>query len=232
MKNHLKPAFLSAFLIFGLSAAAEDTPCGPGVTGALHINGGGFVADTARVEDSAYVERPMGKITYLPKFRKGELYSLDINYERTDGAAVCGQARVSGKARVTDNALVDGNAEISGNARVSGNALVEGHAKVSDNARIEAFAWIYGYAKVSESAHVKGFARVFGEARVNGHALVSGYARVSGGHVFGSAKVFGKVAYDARVGGSARIGHYALVNGSAEVSKAHLENGKISVGIH
>ncbi len=51
----MKKLIFSAFLIFGVSAAAEDTPCGPGVKGAPHSNGGGFVAATAFVAKTAFV---------------------------------------------------------------------------------------------------------------------------------------------------------------------------------
>ncbi len=83
--NHLKPAFLSVFLIFGLSAAAEDTPCGPGVKGAPHSNGGGFVASTAFVAKTAFVGHQ---------------------------AAVCNGAKVYGHAEVGGEARVGGNAWI------------------------------------------------------------------------------------------------------------------------
>ena len=77
MTNNLKTACLSALLIFGFSAAAEDTPCGPGIEGARHTNPdgseGGFVATTAVVAKTAFVG---------PK------------------AKVCGKARVLGDARV------------------------------------------------------------------------------------------------------------------------------------
>ena len=81
--DHLKTAFLSAFLIFGLSAGAEVTPCGPGIEGALHTNydgsEGGFVASTVIVDKTAFVE---------------------------SDAAVCENARVLGYAQVGGDARV------------------------------------------------------------------------------------------------------------------------------
>ena len=52
--KYLGRAFLAAFLIFGFSAATEDTPCG-GHLGALHVYGGGFVASTASAAKTAFV---------------------------------------------------------------------------------------------------------------------------------------------------------------------------------
>ena len=55
-----------------------------------HKNGGGWIANTATVDESVYV-------------------SCD--------ARVYGDARVSGNARVYGNAWVSGNAQVSGDAR-------------------------------------------------------------------------------------------------------------------
>ena len=106
--NHLKTVLLSAFLIFGLSAAAEDTPCGSGIEGASHPNGGGFVAATATVDKTAFVG---------PQ------------------AAVCGQAKVFGNARVSGNARVFGHAVVGDNAVVGGESRVGGKARVYGESR-------------------------------------------------------------------------------------------------
>jgi carbonic anhydrase/acetyltransferase-like protein (isoleucine patch superfamily) len=82
-----------------------------------HLNGGGWVADTAKVENTAHV---------------GE------NARVYDSAFVGGNASVKGNAMVYGNAQVGGNARVYENARVygtafvSGNALVIGSSKVSD----------------------------------------------------------------------------------------------------
>ena len=64
-----------------------------GVEGHNHLNGGGFVAETAHVDCSANV---------------------------TPDARVSGDAQVYGNAWVSGNAWVYGNAQVSGDARVSG----------------------------------------------------------------------------------------------------------------
>ena len=68
-----------------------------GVPAHQHPNGGGWVADTATVHESAYV----GPNAWV-----------------CDSAQVCGSAQVYGNARVYGNAQVSGNAWVSGNARV------------------------------------------------------------------------------------------------------------------
>ena len=72
-----------------------------------HVNGGGWVADTAKVTGNAWV---------------------------TGNARVSGNAKVTGNAVVSGNAWVTGNAVVSGNAKVTGNAWVSGNAWVFDNA--------------------------------------------------------------------------------------------------
>ena len=70
-----------------------------------HPNGGGWVADTAKVADTSYVG---------------------------PDAKVYGDAKVSDNVRVYGDALVSGTAWVYGDARVYGDALVYGTARVSD----------------------------------------------------------------------------------------------------
>ena len=70
-----------------------------------HPNGGGWVRDTASVDETAHIGPDA----------------------RVSGAArVFGAARVYGNARVSGNAWVYGNAQVYGNAEVFGNAWVSG----------------------------------------------------------------------------------------------------------
>jgi len=123
-----------------------------------HSNGGGWVKNTATVDDTAFV---------------------GPNALIYDNARVSGTARVSdtacvyGTARVSDTACVYGNAWVSGTARVSDNACVYGNACVSGN------AWVSGTARVFDNACVYGNAMVFGDAMVYGNTKVVGV--LSGG---------------------------------------------------
>jgi acyl-[acyl carrier protein]--UDP-N-acetylglucosamine O-acyltransferase len=69
-----------------------------------HKNGGGWVANTAKVEDSVYV---------------GPF------------ALVYGHAELTDKVRVLDLGQVSGHAKLSGDVIVSGNAWVDGTTKAS-----------------------------------------------------------------------------------------------------
>jgi hypothetical protein len=146
-----------------------------GVEGALHPNGGGFVAKSAQVDASAYVGKD---------------------------ALVLGRSKVSGQARILDHAVVD-NATVQERAVVSGYALVEREATVSGDARVRDYAKISNRARISDRARViehghqetnfcrdrtvvKGMAASFGENR--GSPMIDGmYAKsnkIAGGQWF------------------------------------------------
>ena len=82
-----------------------------------HPNGGGWVADTATVKDTAYV---------------------GLN------ARVSDNAQVYGDARVCDTARVSGDALIYGNARVYGDAWVFDNAEVGDDVKEDMFIEMNG----------------------------------------------------------------------------------------
>ena len=79
------------------------------VSAKKHPNGGGWVADTAKVDETAYVGRD---------------------------AMVYGKARVYDNAMVLNNARVSGNAMVGGDTMVYGNATVGGYAIVCGNATV------------------------------------------------------------------------------------------------
>jgi len=90
-----------------------------------HKNGGGWVANTATVDASAYIG-PNAQVY-------GKALVSD-NARVFGDAQVSGDAWVFGKAWVFDNARVFGDAWVSGYAQVSGNAQVSGYAQVSGDA--------------------------------------------------------------------------------------------------
>lgn len=118
-------------------------------SGRRHSNGGGFVAYTAKVDDSVYVGKD---------------------------ARVLGYATVKGNARIEDHAVVTGSAEVSGNAVVKGHAVVAERAKVRDNAIIADYAGVMGESVVSGNARVLESGLVFNSYNVSGNATVKGVA--------------------------------------------------------
>jgi len=132
-----------------------------------HVNGGGWVADTATVADSAYVGQH---------------------------ATVSGDAEVSGKAKVSDYAYVFGDARVFGNAWLYGNAEVYGYAMILGYAKVCGDAKVFGYSVVYGDAMVYGHAEVYGNADVGESAWVAGYAKVYGNAILsGRDRIFGGV---------------------------------------
>lgn len=147
----------------GFEPGATAPPVG--MEGAPHVNGGGWVASTARVAATAYVG---------------------------PSARVLGRARVDGEARIEDEAVVDGDARVEGRAVVrgrawvtdegwvSGAAIVEEHAavyrgQVTDDARVGALTVIEGPgARVRGAAEVRAVMNGIGDVDLSGTAQVLG----------------------------------------------------------
>lgn len=122
---------------------------GAAASGHYHSNGGGFVASTAKVDDSVYV----GKY-----------------------AKVLGYATVSGNAVVDGHAIVTGNSTVSGNAVVTGHAVVAERAQIKDNAIVGDYTGVMGNAVISENARVIESGLVYDNYKVSGNATVKGVA--------------------------------------------------------
>lgn len=76
-----------------------------------------------------------GDIVVAPGTRGGWIENLQENAWADGEAIICGDAVVSGNARLFDNAT------ICGNAKVYGNAVVRSYAKVMDNACVCRRLW-------------------------------------------------------------------------------------------
>ena len=130
-------------------------------SGRSHSNGGGFVANTATVDDSVYIGKD---------------------------AKVLGYATVTGNARIDGHAIVTGSAKVSGNAVVTGHAVVAERSQVSDNAIIADYAGVMGDSVVSDNARVIESGLVFNTYSVSGNATVKGVAYgLAGGSAAGQA---------------------------------------------
>ena len=115
--------------------------------GKAHPNGGGFVADSAKVDATAYVG---------PEAR------------------VLGSAQVTGNARVLDHAVITGAAVVGDQAEVSGHALVKGEAKIRDAARVRGHAFVGGRVQVRERARAADLVDLQDNIEVSGDAWVRG----------------------------------------------------------
>ena len=135
--------------------------------GTPHPNGGGFVANGATVEKTAYVG---------------------------PNAQVLGRAKVLGNARVEDQAVIRDSATVQDNAVVSGHAVVSGGATIRDQAKLRDYAAAEGRATVRGSARILEHGRAMGNLNdLSGTATLKGLAW-AGGQITGSAVVGG--SYD------------------------------------
>ncbi|MBQ8920587.1 MAG: hypothetical protein IJ060_00280 [Oscillospiraceae bacterium] len=134
------------------------------MNGRRHANGGGFVANSAHVDDSVYVG---------------------------PNAAVIGNATVTGNAIIDDYAMIAESATISGNAYIGDSAMVMGNAKVSGNAKVLESACIWGNYTVSDNAVVKGVAFCMASGSASGQAIIDGDYYDDGGNKATKGACFG-----------------------------------------
>jgi NDP-sugar pyrophosphorylase family protein len=104
-----------------------------------HVNGRGWVAQTAVVEDSVYV---------------------GPRCEVFENAYISGKVRLEGKARVCGKATISGHAIIKQNAFVCGKACVSDVAIIGENARINGYAVVSGTSRVFGSTTISDNAQV------------------------------------------------------------------------
>ncbi len=136
----------------------------PGVAGARHANGGGFVAATAHADATAYVGAH---------------------------AQVLGNAKILGQARIEDYAVVT-NSTVRDHAVVSGHARIEGASVVQDYGKIRDYGHVQGGAIVSDHAKIIEHGRQSGKS-CGGYAVIKGVAW-SHGSVRGTAMIDGSYA--------------------------------------
>ena len=138
--------------------------------GHAHLNGGGWVADTAKVADSVYVG---------------------------PDAMVLGTATVSGSARIEDHAIIAGSAVVKDNAVISGHAVVHGGGWVwMDGGWKNANAEISGNAVITDGATIITGCTISGNAKVSQNAFVSEAVKVTDNAVIqGMSYLYGSASY-------------------------------------
>lgn len=119
----------------------------PGVSGAVHANGGGFVADTASVAPSAYVDAE---------------------------ARILGSAQVLGNARIEGRAVISGSAVINDQAIVSSDVHVGDTARVDFSATARDGVYLAGGAQLTENGKMQGDGYYYGGFTVSGQGVALG----------------------------------------------------------
>ncbi len=100
-----------------------------------HKNGGGWVADTAHVDETVFVG-PNAKVYGFAKvYEEAKIYGCSKVFGRAiirDHAVISGYAKVFGNVRVYENGGVGEYAEIFGSARLYGSVTIGGHIRFSN----------------------------------------------------------------------------------------------------
>jgi carbonic anhydrase/acetyltransferase-like protein (isoleucine patch superfamily) len=135
-----------------------------------HPRGGGWVADTATVDDTCFVG---------PYARVFDNAYVTGNAIINDGASVFCNASVGNFAKVYGDAMIYDNASVRDNARVSGFTKVSGNARVMDNAQVYESAEIYGNAIICNNAEVYDNSKVFGNGIVYECIKLYGHTQVT-----------------------------------------------------
>lgn len=122
-----------------------------------HSKGGGWIAETAHVDDTCYVG------PYAIVYGNA---SVTGNAIINDYAKVYGEAKVYGNAKVYGDAQIFDTAQVYGNARVTGHAQVYGNSRILDNSLVYDYAHVYGQAIVRNNAEVLNSSKVYGVADI------------------------------------------------------------------
>lgn len=130
-----------------------------------HIRGGGWVANTATVDNDCFVG---------------------------PYARVFENARVSGQSIINDSASVFGNATVCIGSRVYGDAMIYDSASIRGNARVSGFSKVYGNSRVMDNAQIYESAEIFENAIVCNNAEIYDNCKVHGdAYIYESIKLYG-----------------------------------------
>jgi carbonic anhydrase/acetyltransferase-like protein (isoleucine patch superfamily) len=122
-----------------------------------HERGGGWVADTARVEPGAWV---------------GPEATVERSATVSDDVAVRDRARVTDEAQLLDSVVISGDVLVSGRACVYGRARLEDDVWVGDDARVRGRAHLSGRVRVLDRAIVEGDVEIDGRVIISGDGIV------------------------------------------------------------
>lgn len=151
-----------------------------------HVNGNGWVADTAKVADSVLVTK--WAQVYHNATVEGRVNVMDRSH-------VCGNAVVRDNVRVRQNAIVSGRAHVSEDSQLWGSSRAYGGA-VSGSTNLYDDAFVRDAARVI-SCTIRGSSGVAGRAvaiqvALDGMSYIGGEAQVSSSSLRGFVTVAGK----------------------------------------
>ena len=145
--------------------------------GHTHPNGGGWVANSAKVADSVYVgpdAMVLGSADLSGNVRVEDHAVVANGVTATDNVVISGHAIVDGGGMIYDNGWKFGTVQLSGNAVISDSAVVTNSCTVSGNAKILQKAYLAEAVTVKDDAVVKGMSYVYGKGVYSGTAILDG----------------------------------------------------------
>ena len=145
--------------------------------GHIHSNGGGWVSNSASVDDSVYVgpnAMVLGDAKLTGNVRVEDYAVVANSVTAKDNAVISGHAVVDGGGLVYDNGWKYGSVELSGNAVISGSAVVTNSCSVSGNAKVQQKAYLAEAVKLTDNAVAKGMTYVYGSPTYSGSAILDG----------------------------------------------------------
>ena len=163
-----------------------------------HDNGGGWVADTARVADTVYIGP------------RCEIFQM---------ACVSERVRLEGRARIFGSAVVRDSVLLKQDGSIYGAAVVTDKTTLSDNAKICGNAHVTGTSRLEHSAIVTDSARVTSTTLLN-QVRVGGGSMVTLSYLAGSARVLGNcvVHYGTLNGNIEMDGQCQLLNSRVQLN--------------
>jgi NDP-sugar pyrophosphorylase family protein len=169
-----------------------------------HDNGGGWVENTAKVDDAVYVG------ARCEVFQQAQV----LNTVRLEG-----RVKISGFARVRDAAVLKHNAEVCGRAKI-GDA-----AKIYDNSRVG------GHARIGGASEMHGTCRVFGNANIFESTLRDKVSVGGDCHVVNSG-LHGVGANGIQVGDLAAIVRTSIYGAGTIERSAQLHQARVQTSQH
>jgi carbonic anhydrase/acetyltransferase-like protein (isoleucine patch superfamily) len=160
-----------------------------------HVNGEGWVADTAKVADTVFVAKTaqvyhhaviVGKVQVRHRGQVCGTAELMDNVTVNQTAFVGGDAIMTDTARASDNAKLWGGT-VQGTSIINGSATVRNEATIL-NSQIGDRCAIYGYATVfnsslSDDVMIGGRAHI-ARATLQGFISVRDHATITGSHIY------------------------------------------------
>lgn len=172
-----------------------------------HVNGKGWVANTAVVEDSVYIG-PHARVF--------------------NSAYVVGNVRLEGKASVSGGATVSNKLQtplvIKQHGHVYGQAVVRDAVLISGQARVCGSAHISGLSRLFDNVVVSDCAQIIASSLI-GTAAVSGHALIIRSTCSGATTIAGNsTVINSTVSGHVEISDFAQVLGATQLQNSNMQH--------